>query len=262
VHCAPVFGDKKGHFLGRPSPSERLLNHLLPKRLVLIQHPAVPCTAQCGVGACSELLRCALRSALCARRSVLLGARCSMRTAECADADAECRCRCPGSRDPPGSHIPSDPGVRDPGCPSDERRRAVGAGARRCFAYIQALLTALSNGQNPLGMSNANANAGAMEYEATARSEVRNTKISPCAARALPRLGNAALIRPKSGKNGHLARANGTTDGPYCSPTWPSVFERRCEPLAGRVGGFGGLVAELHQRPRRPHAARGALLPL
>jgi hypothetical protein len=60
----------------------------------------------------------------------------------------------------------------------------------------------------------------------------------------------------KCGENGHLARANGAIDGPYCSPTWPSVFERRCEPMAGRGGGFG--VVELHQRPQ--HAARGALL--
>ena len=47
----------------------------------------------------------------------------------------------------------------------------------------------------------------------------------------------------KSGENGHLARANGAIDGPYCSPTWPSVFGRRCEPLAGRGGGFGGGAA-------------------
>jgi hypothetical protein len=26
-----------------------------------------------------------------------------------------------------------------------------------------------------------------------------------------------------------VARANGAIDGPYCSPTWPSVFGRRCE---------------------------------
>jgi hypothetical protein len=44
----------------------------------------------------------------------------------------------------------------------------------------------------------------------------------------------------KSGENGHLSRANGAIDGPYCSPTWPSVFGRRYEPLAGRGGGFGG----------------------
>jgi hypothetical protein len=48
----------------------------------------------------------------------------------------------------------------------------------------------------------------------------------------------------KSGENGHLARAKGAIDGPYCSPTWPSVFGRRCEPLAGRGGGgFGGGAA-------------------
>jgi hypothetical protein len=28
----------------------------------------------------------------------------------------------------------------------------------------------------------------------------------------------------KSGENGHLARANGAIDGPYCSPTWPGVL--------------------------------------
>jgi hypothetical protein len=59
----------------------------------------------------------------------------------------------------------------------------------------------------------------------------------------------------KSSENGHLARANGAIDGPYCLPTWPSVFGRQCEPLAGQGGGFGG--AELLQRPQ---AARGALL--
>jgi hypothetical protein len=47
----------------------------------------------------------------------------------------------------------------------------------------------------------------------------------------------------KSGENGHLARPNGAVDGPYCSLTWPSVFGRRCEPLAGRGGGFGGGAA-------------------
>jgi hypothetical protein len=59
----------------------------------------------------------------------------------------------------------------------------------------------------------------------------------------------------KSGENGDLARANGAIDGPYCSPTWPSVFGRRYEPLAGRGGGFGGV--EVHQRLQ---VARGALL--
>jgi hypothetical protein len=47
-------------------------------------------------------------------------------------------------------------------------------------------------------------------------------------------------LKVKSGENGHLARANGAIGGPYCSPTWPSVFGRRYEPLAGRGGGFGG----------------------
>ena len=61
----------------------------------------------------------------------------------------------------------------------------------------------------------------------------------------------------KSGENGHLTRANGAIDGPYCSPTWPSVFGRRCEPLGGWSGRWVWGV-ELHQRP---HTARGALLP-
>jgi hypothetical protein len=47
----------------------------------------------------------------------------------------------------------------------------------------------------------------------------------------------------KSGENGHLARANGAIDGPYCSPTRPSAFGRRCEPQSGRGGGFGGGAA-------------------
>jgi hypothetical protein len=58
-----------------------------------------------------------------------------------------------------------------------------------------------------------------------------------------------------SGENEPLARANGAIDGPYCSPTWPSVFGRRCEPLAGESGGgFGG--GELHQRPHRRRVGR------
>ena len=60
-----------------------------------------------------------------------------------------------------------------------------------------------------------------------------------CDPHAAPR-GEHGL---KSGENGHLARANGAIDGPYCSPTWPSVFGKRCEPLAGRGGGFGGGAA-------------------
>jgi hypothetical protein len=42
----------------------------------------------------------------------------------------------------------------------------------------------------------------------------------------------------KSGENGHLARANGAIDGPYCSPTWSSVLGRRCEPLAAGWKGW------------------------
>jgi hypothetical protein len=60
-----------------------------------------------------------------------------------------------------------------------------------CFAYIGPLPTALSNGQNPLGMSNTNA---------VNNCEVRSTKIGPCATRALPRaLGNMALNVVKMG---------------------------------------------------------------
>jgi hypothetical protein len=46
--------------------------------------------------------------------------------------------------------------------------------------------------------------------------EVRNTKIGPCATRALPRLGDMALKVMKMGTY-HLARANGAIDGPYCA---------------------------------------------
>jgi hypothetical protein len=91
-----------------------------------------------------------------------------------------------------------------------------------------ALPTALFNGQNPLGMSN----AGAMKQLRGPKHE--NWPV--CDPRAAPP-GDYGL---KSGENGRLARANGAIDGPYCSPTWPSVFGRRCEPLAGRGGGFGG----------------------
>jgi hypothetical protein len=68
----------------------------------------------------------------------------------------------------------------------------------------------------------------------------------------LPRPGGYGL---RSGKNGHLARANGAIDGPYCSPTWLSVFGRRC--MSRWLVGVVGLGAELLQCP---HAARGALL--
>jgi hypothetical protein len=93
---------------------------------------------------------------------------------------------------------------------------------------------ALFNGQTPLGMPN----TGAMK-------QLRGQKHEnwpACDPRAAPP-GEYGL---RSGENGHLARANGAIDGPYCSPTWPSVFGKRCEPLAGRGGGFGGV--ELHQR--------------
>jgi hypothetical protein len=85
--------------------------------------------------------------------------------------------------------------------------------------------------QNPLSMSNTNA----MKQLRGPKHENRPV----CGPRAAPP-GDMAL---KVGENGHLARANGAIDGPYCSPTWPSVFERRCEPLAGRGGGFGGGAA-------------------
>jgi hypothetical protein len=85
--------------------------------------------------------------------------------------------------------------------------------------------------------------------------EVRNTKIGPCGCN--PRAAPPGEYGLKSGENGHLARANGAIDGPYCSPTWPSVFGRRCGVSRWLVGavGLGGGAA--HQRP---HAARGALL--
>jgi hypothetical protein len=37
-----------------------------------------------------------------------------------------------------------------------------------------------------------------------------------------PRAAPPAEHGLKSGENGHLARANGAVDGPYCSPIWPS----------------------------------------
>jgi hypothetical protein len=44
----------------------------------------------------------------------------------------------------------------------------------------------------------------------------------------------------KSGENGHLARANGAIDGPYCPPTsWLSACRRQCE-LVGRIGAVLG----------------------
>jgi hypothetical protein len=51
---------------------------------------------------------------------------------------------------------------------------------------------------------------------------------------------------------GHLAlaRANGAIDGPHSSPTWPSVFGRRCEPPAGQGGGFGGWSCSSAHRRR------------
>ena len=54
-----------------------------------------------------------------------------------------------------------------------------------------------------------------------------------------PRAAAPGKYDLKSGENGHLARANGATGGPYCSPALPSVCGRQFEPLAGRGGGFG-----------------------
>ena len=54
-----------------------------------------------------------------------------------------------------------------------------------------------------------------------------------------PRAAAPGKYDLKSGENGHLARANGATGGPYCSPSFPSVCGRQFEPLAGRGGGFG-----------------------
>jgi hypothetical protein len=92
---------------------------------------------------------------------------------------------------------------------------------------------ALFSGQTPLGMSDTNA-----------MKQLRGPKHENwpvCDPHAAPP-GEYGL---KSGENGNpaLARANGAIDGPYCSPTWPSVFGKRCEPLAGRGGGFGGGAA-------------------
>ena len=112
------------------------------------------------------------------------------------------------------------------------------------LSCIQALPTALSNVWSPLGMSNTNA-----------MKQLRGPKHENwpvCDPRAAP----PEEYGLKSGENGHLARANGAIDGPYCSPTWPSLC------LEGGVSrwlvGVVGLGAELHQRP---HAARWALLP-
>jgi hypothetical protein len=89
-------------------------------------------------------------------------------------------------------------------------------------------------------------------YEITARSETRKlARVRParCPAWGIWEYGL------KSAENGHLARANGAIDGPYCSPTWPSVFGR---PGVSRwLVGVVGLGAELLQRPQ---ATRRALL--
>jgi hypothetical protein len=66
-----------------------------------------------------------------------------------------------------------------------------------------------SNGQKPLGMSNANA--------VKQLREVRNTKTRLCGTWG-PRTAPPGEYGLGSGKNGHLARANGAIDGPYCQP--------------------------------------------
>jgi hypothetical protein len=104
-------------------------------------------------------------------------------------------------------------------------------GSRPAHAAAAPLPTALSNGQTPLGMSNTNA--------IKQLRGARNTKIGPCAARALPHLGNLALKVVKMGtKHAQMGRSMAHI---ACSPTWPSVFGRRCEPLAGLVLGVVGL---------------------
>ena len=101
----------------------------------------------------------------------------------------------------------------------------------------------------------------AMEQQTTPSSERPETrKIGPCATRALPRLGDMAL-KLKSGENGHLALEHaqmGRSMGDIAHLALAranGAFGRRCEPLAGRGGGFGGGAA-----PVPAHAARGALL--
>jgi hypothetical protein len=81
----------------------------------------------------------------------------------------------------------------------------------------------------------------------------RNTKIGPRATRALPRLENMAL-ELKSGENGHLARANGAIDGPYCSPTCLAQCVWKAVCAAGWSGWWVWGV-ELHQRPQAPSGA-------
>jgi hypothetical protein len=122
-------------------------------------------------------------------------------------------------------------------------------GAVLCTTDLPTRRTALSNAQNPLGMSNANA--------VKTNCVVRNAKTGPWPVwdpRAAPP-GGYGLNGLKSGENGHLARANGAIDGPYCSSTWPSACRRQCEPLVGRGGGGGfeepgvELHLRIHSRP-------------
>jgi hypothetical protein len=120
----------------------------------------------------------------------------------------------------------------------------LGLGAARCSRLgtalrILALATALSNGQNPLGVSNANA-----------MKQLRGPKHENWPVYD-PRAAPPGGYGHNSGEDRHLTRANGAIDGAYCSPTWPSVFGRRYEPLAGRGGGFGGGAA-----PRSAHMRR------
>ena len=70
-----------------------------------------------------------------------------------------------------------------------------------------------------------------------------------------PRAAAPGKYDLKSGENGHLARANGATGGPYCSPALPSACGRQFEPLADRGGGFGARSCT-----SAAVVARGALL--
>jgi hypothetical protein len=110
-----------------------------------------------------------------------------------------------------------------PGAPGAWRVPLLVDRGRHCFTFhiysIQALPTALFNGQTPLGVRCVQYGC----YETTYNIQLRGLP--------KPKHENWPVCDP---------RANGATDGPYCSPTWPSVFGRRCEPLAGRGGGFGG----------------------